>query len=41
VITGGVFMPGIDRCLVGRAVLDQERHVRHDEYGRTPGEGVL
>jgi hypothetical protein len=41
VVTGGVFMPGIDRCLEGPAVLDQERRVRHDEPGRTPGEGGL
>ena len=34
-------MPGVDRCLEGPAVLDQERRVRHDEPGRTPGEGGL
>jgi len=34
-------MPGIDRCLEGPAVLDQERRVRHDEPGRTPGKGGL
>jgi hypothetical protein len=41
VVISGVFMPGIERCLEGPAVLDQERRVRHDEPGRTPGEGGL
>jgi len=41
VFIGDAFVPGLHRFLESPAVADEERRVRQDEPGLTPGEGNL